>query len=494
MFFLALGIAYRLVRWAVRMPLWGDEVMLAVNFFGREPAHVFDPLEHGQVAPPMFVFYAWVVINYVSTSEWALRALSVASGIAGLWLFARLARALLEPVQALFAVAMLAVSYYTVRHGAEFKPYASDLLVSVWILNIGLWFERKPTPALRAGFAVTMITAAFFSYPAVFVVASVLTALTWRSWRQRDYRTLAFLFVVGIAAILFFAVQYIWFVGPHREANRSLYEYWVGAFPPGGVLANLAWVFRESAGRMLAYPVGGSGYASIVTLVLVVIGTVVLYQRRQRLLVGVLLLPFAYQLLAAFLGAYPYGTSARIAQHLAPSICILAGTGITALFGWKQRDVGTVSGGMAAVLLLFALLGIAGIVATILKPYKTEGVLEVRNNVEKAMREFQCDRLDVLNAKQYTPVNFLWYLLATGRAEFEVDPAAKLDTGDGRLCLYLFDGERFPQVEHSLNAVLRDRGGDFVILSDLTQTAYIYGGKHHPHQCRLVVLDPDSRN
>ena len=40
-----------------------------------------------------------------------------------------------------------------------------------------------------------------------------------------------------------------------------------------------------------------------------------------------LLTPFVLTFLAALAGKYPYGGSARIAQHLAPSLCLLAGTG-----------------------------------------------------------------------------------------------------------------------------------------------------------------------
>ena len=493
--FLVLGIAYRLLRWAVGMPFWGDEVMLALNFFDRDAGGIFKPLENGQVAPPFFVLYVWTAIHYLGTSEWTLRAISVAAGTAGIFLFARLAESLLRPVEAMFGVAVLAVSYYTVTYDAELKPYALDLLVSVWILSISLRLAENPTPWVRAAFAVSIMTAELCSYPAVFVVASVLTALSWRSWRRRDRGVLVFVLGVGAATLLLFALEYWWFIGPQRAANPSLGHYWSDAFPPGGLLAGLVWVVRETAGRMLAYPVGGNHYASSITLAAVAVGAVALYRRGQRFELAILLLPFAFHLLAATLGAYPYGQSTRIAQHLAPSICLLMGAGIAALFRARRSPSTTVSTGMAAVLLFFALLGAGGMLATILKPYKSKGALDVRTAVERSVTMLQCPRLDIANPMRFTPVNFLWYLRATHRARFSVDPAALLEKHEQRLCLYLFDGDRFPRLDKRVDALLRDSVGHYRVAYDETRKAYIYRGREHPHRYRLIVLQarPDAR-
>ena len=55
----------------------------------------------------------------------------------------------------------------------------------------------------------------------------------------------------------------------------------------------------------------------------------------RRSLLLMLTAPFVLTLIAAALRLYPYGGSARVAQHLAPPICLLAGMGIASLL--KRR-------------------------------------------------------------------------------------------------------------------------------------------------------------
>jgi hypothetical protein len=143
---------------------------------------------------------------------------------------------------------------------------------------------------------------------------------------------------------------------------------------------------------------------------------------------------------------------------------------------------------MAAVLLFLALLGAGGMLATILKPYKSKGALDVRTAVERSITTFHCRRLDVANPMRFTPVNFLWYLRATNRARFDVDPGELPGQHEQRLCLYLLDGDRFPRLQKRVDDLLRDSAGDYRVAYDKTREAYIYRGKEHPHRYRLIVL------
>ena len=63
-------------------------------------------------------------------TEYSLRLIPVLSASATVLLMRHVARRLFPDTPALFAVALFAVSYYPVRHGAELKPYATDLLAS----------------------------------------------------------------------------------------------------------------------------------------------------------------------------------------------------------------------------------------------------------------------------------------------------------------------------------------------------------------------------
>src|SRR5207302_6952017 len=94
--------------------------------------------------------------------------------------------------------------------------------------------------------------------------------------------------------------------------------------------------------------------------------------RRHRDLLLLFLAPFLLTFLAAVLGKYPYGGSARVGQHLAPCICLLAGTGAAFLLrrvcpaGVQRRR------GRTLLVCLLAVIGMAGLLRDLQKPYKTE--------------------------------------------------------------------------------------------------------------------------
>lgn len=87
------------------------------------------------------------------------------------------------------ATAILAVSYYPVRHCVELKPYAFDLLASVALLLPAALFCRDKTTLPLAAWMVVAPLAVFVSFPAVFVfgasAAGLLFAMREASQSQR---------------------------------------------------------------------------------------------------------------------------------------------------------------------------------------------------------------------------------------------------------------------------------------------------------------------
>jgi hypothetical protein len=79
--------------------------------------------------------------------------------------------------------------------------------------------------------------------------------------------------------------------------------------------------------RALALPL--SNGASALTTILALVGLAQLVRRpNQRTLAILLLAPFVLNFLAALMHKYPYGGCCRLAQHLAPAICMMAGWGL----------------------------------------------------------------------------------------------------------------------------------------------------------------------
>ena len=88
---------------------------------------------------------------------------------------------------------------------------------------------------------------------------------------------------------------------------------------------------------MFAYPAGGDIGASSVTTGLVMVAIVAYVRRGSKTVLALLLAPFALGLIAAFLGRYPYGGSARTMQYVAPAIIVMAGLGAAVLLARLPR-------------------------------------------------------------------------------------------------------------------------------------------------------------
>jgi len=115
------------------------------------------------------------------------------SGLLALLLFRSLARRFQPPWVAALSVGIFALAPTLIAHGAEFKPYSTDLLASVW-LTIAAFAVTERGAAWPAwlGAIVLGTTLPWFSEGAVFVVAGLGAALLGvRSLKERFARSVS---------------------------------------------------------------------------------------------------------------------------------------------------------------------------------------------------------------------------------------------------------------------------------------------------------------
>jgi hypothetical protein len=333
---IALGLVWRTVRYLLAFPLWGDEAFVAVNFLARDLAGLSHGLEFGQVAPPGFLWAEWGIARVLGSSEWALRLIPFLASVGALLLFWRFCRKVATRRVTLVAVALLAASFYPVRHGNEVKPYAIDLFVSLLLTSLGwaIWRGERSLGRWLALIAAATI-GVWCSYTAVFPVAGVgmfLSLLLLRPWSTRRFGLLSLFALLSAAS---WATMAVVFMGPQARETAWLAELttWRDAFPPLSQPWRLPWWLLDvHTSSMLAYPHGGRNFASTATFLLVVAGVRAIWQRRvRRPLLLLLLGPLVPAFVAAALHRYPYGTSARVMLYMAPAFCLLAGEGVVRL-------------------------------------------------------------------------------------------------------------------------------------------------------------------
>jgi hypothetical protein len=337
--FLALGCVFRIVRYAQNLPLWSDECFLSVNFIDRGYRELLEPLDNGQIAPPLFLWAQRFVIDLGGFSEWSLRFFPLVCGLTSVFLFWHLARRVLgsHSIALLLAMGIFAVSVHPIRHAAEAKPYASDLMVALVLFVFAAeWFHKPRQVRWLWALVGAVPLAVALSNPAVFVGGGIGLALAYPVCKQRRRRDLVAFAAFGIVLIASFTTVYVLVTDVQSaRAIDGLRQYWIASFPPLTSVPRLAgWLISTHTGRSFAYPGGGSGGGSAATSLVFLIGVVVLTRRGRGAMVVCLLAPFVLCLLAAFLHRYPYGSEARLMQFVAPSICLLSGLGAALVLAW----------------------------------------------------------------------------------------------------------------------------------------------------------------
>lgn len=380
-FFLALGLAARLIRYALRFPLWEDECFLSVNLIDRGYLDLLGPLDYYQVAPLLFLWAQRSMVALLGFNEYALRLVSLICAVASLGLFWWVARRLLTGLARVAAVAMFAVSYPPIRYAAEAKQYAGDLLVAlVFAALLVAWYQRRSSRWLWCLAALTPL-AVGFSYPAVLVGAGASVFLAAVLLADRSRRGWAAWIILNLVLGASFAGLFA--LSARHQTQRSLkvmQECWKEGFPPLDSPARLpAWLVEAHTSDMLAYPVGGHHGGSTVTCVLCLVGVAILARRRQGALLLLLLGPLAWSFVAAAMHRYPYGQMAKFQIYMAPAICILSGVGIAGLFRLRYRGRPIPHVSAAVVLGVLAVFGAGSIVRDFVQPAKSATVMRARD-------------------------------------------------------------------------------------------------------------------
>src|SRR5437773_2075281 len=93
--FVLLGVGWRLLRYFLQFPIWGDEAYLCLNFADQTYLGFVGGLKHAVVAPLFFLWGELAVYQCFGGSELAVRLLPVLAGLAALPVFWKLARQVL---------------------------------------------------------------------------------------------------------------------------------------------------------------------------------------------------------------------------------------------------------------------------------------------------------------------------------------------------------------------------------------------------------------
>ncbi|MBK5187135.1 MAG: hypothetical protein JJD97_02760 [Gemmatimonadaceae bacterium] len=133
------GIALRLWQYLADTSMWFDEFSIARNVSERSlGALLTRPLGFAQTAPLGFIAAIDVSSNVLGPSDLALRFFPFLCGIAGLFLFWRVAETTLTGGAVAIAIALFALSTPLIRYSAELKQYGGDVVAILGLTLVAL--------------------------------------------------------------------------------------------------------------------------------------------------------------------------------------------------------------------------------------------------------------------------------------------------------------------------------------------------------------------
>ena len=325
------GVALRVWQYAANPSIWVDEAAIARNVLDRRPWQLFGPLDFGQVAPPGFLLGIKLSVALLGSSEYALRLVPFAAGIASPALFFVVARSVLRPVGAIVATLMFSTAIPLIFFSSNLKQYSSDIAVTLLVVAIALRLPLQPLSRRSAcGFALVSLPLLFCSQAAVFpITVAGAVVLTDALLTPRPDRLYRLILVASWAAAVVAAVAY----GSRMMTavdNTYLHRFWAQAFMPRE--GSLAWLWATAQNVFAGPPPPALGAFDgslhypwpALFAALLAIGAVAIIRRapaRGAAVAG----PVALALAAAAAQAYPVGT--RVSLFLLPLLLLLVVAG-----------------------------------------------------------------------------------------------------------------------------------------------------------------------
>lgn len=419
-YLLLFGFFWRIFRYLMAMPIWGDEAMLLVNYFTRDYGDIFGPIEYCQIAPLTFHWAELTMFKFFGPSEWSVRLPPLLGSVGGLGLFCLLARLTLSPLPRMLAIGILSVAIWPATTGSLVKPYSWDLFFAVvLLLPFALWRRNRERSCPLVALCILAPLAIASSYTSVFVAGAIGVAMAPNIWRVRRPRMI--LLLVSYAAIVCAAfLAHYHFVGKVHLASTTygistadgMGQYWQGAFPPSDPLKLLVWLPLTLTGEIAAYPVGSQRGGSALTVTLAVIGAIGFWKRGERewvwLFAGVLVLWLA----AAALHKYPIG-SCRLGQHAGPLFCLFIGGGAASLLR-RYVPLYRARFAVVAVGILLGAIGLGGLGRDLVRPFRDLDARDSRIAV-RGITETTADPILVAKGEKELGLACLhWHLGATG--------------------------------------------------------------------------------
>lgn len=304
------GIFLRLKGFLSNPSFWHDECGMAWNIKFKSYSQLFGVLRFLQVTPPLFSVLTKFLVGILGYSEKVFRLIPFLTGCLSIIAFYFLSlKVLNKKISVIIAVLIFAINQQLINFSFEFKPYESDVFLTIVALLffIKVDIERlKITKALIYGVLTSLLP--WFSFASVFSIVAGVLNLIFKTLKNKNKNPLAiscFLLPILVSALIYLKLFVL-----GNYSGTSMVSGWQNYFVSLNPLKNL--YLLNNSFRYLFFPVQNILFA----LIFFVLG-IYLFIKEKSVEFRVLFLSFILFLTASLLKIYPFGD--RVILFLIPS-------------------------------------------------------------------------------------------------------------------------------------------------------------------------------
>lgn len=311
------------IQFLANRSLWMDEAALALNILSKSYLELGLPLDHYQVAPPLFLWVEKTAFYLFGPKELSLRFFPLLMYLGTLFFLIRLIRLIFKDS---FTSSLILTAFVfntlLIYYSSELKPYIGDVFLLV-LLGWMVLTKWNNTQKRLVSFIAVGVIFFFLSQATPIILATTFLALLYqRSTESKHLVALASCWLIG------FLIYYLGFVYNHPMRDFMV-DYWNNrkGFPPEHLftIEFLDFIRRKffmfsrtvlSMGPILVWP----------SLILVFLGIFYSVKNKKAEFLLLFLGPFFLHALLTQLKLYIF--EERTVLYLLPPYLFLMGLGI----------------------------------------------------------------------------------------------------------------------------------------------------------------------
>ncbi|VVB75091.1 Uncharacterised protein [uncultured archaeon] len=335
------------------LSFWSDEIWVAksVSLTPTIESMIYFT-ETPQSTPPLFLLALKGIIFVLGTSEWAFRILSAICIILSVALVYLLALKISkkwfsggDKKFALISAAFFAFNPLTQRYAQELKQYAGDMLSFLLLLNLAEWYFESRSKKSFWALVLACIILPWFSQASIFLVAVICTRFVYEFlWKEKglariisrrltkeNLREIKNTIIIILTAGVSFAAEY-YLILAKVTGNSILLNYWetmhtqlfplwkVNLFSLSGFSDFINFVVSHTY-SIFSFLFRNFYRLDLMIILILFLCFIFIAFNKNRAFLFTVLGIFAFNLLAALAGKFPYGGT-RVVLFFLPILSI----------------------------------------------------------------------------------------------------------------------------------------------------------------------------